>query len=378
MRARAQKKKKAAGEAEGTLPPPSPAVEPVAVEQTAVESPAAEPSPAESSAVESSAVASASAESAGDAEGRRAIPDPQGPPVVAPVLMPAVVLADREDMRAAAVGATDDSGAIAPVAEMLMPVASPAGLAITERGYELPPAEREDARPSPSTTSSEARADDGGASDDGAWHAPDEARLLVQSPRRLFLYWRFARDPRELLREALGPVAERFGPAVRLVDTTTGEEGEPAPAAGSDYWFDVLPGRLLRADVGFHGEGLPFVRLISSNTVETPAVGVSRAEDEAPEFRVAEPEFERVLEATGFAAEERREEPARLDTREDSGGGGDTARPFAADRYDDPIRQQREPTREPPRPRASSDTARPASSPRDGGHFPDTRGGELF
>jgi hypothetical protein len=164
--------------------------------------------------------------------------------------------------------------------------------------------------------------------------------------RRLFLYWRFARDPRELLREALGPVAERLRQAVRLVDMASGEEGEPAPAEGNDYWFDVLPGRLLRADVGFHAEGLPFVRLLSSNTVETPAVGVSRAEDKAPEFRVAEQEFERVLAATGFAAEERHAESASRDL--------------------------------PTRPRASGDTARPTSSPRDGGHFSNTRGGELF
>lgn len=333
MRARAQKKKKAPSEADQTRPPLPDAVEPPA-----------------------------------EVAGRRVIPDPQGPPVVAPVLMPAAVLVDREDTPAAAAGAGEaDRGAMAPVAETLMPVAAPPRLSITPHGYELPPDQPGGAQPTVSTPPLEDPAANAEAAGDAEWRARDEARLLVQSPRRLFLYWRFARDPRELLREALGSVAERFRPAVRLVDATTGEEGEPAPADGGDYWFDVQPGRLLRADVGFHGEGLPFVRLISSNAVETPAVGVSRDADEAPGFRVAAREFERVLAATGFAAEERPEEPAR--------GGDDPARPFAPDQNDARTRRQGEP----PRARASSDTARPASSPRDGGHFSNTRGGgELF
>ena len=329
MRARAQKKKKAPSKAEEARPPRPEVVAP----------------PAEVAA-------------------RRVTPDPQGPPVVAPVLMPAAVLADREDAVTAAGGAVEaDRGVITPVAETVMPVAASPRLSITPQGYALPTAEPGDAQPSAPAPPREGRPVDGDAAEGAAWRARDEARLLVQSPRRLFLYWRFARDPRELLREALGPVADRFGAAVRLVDVASGEEGEPAPAGGSDYWFDVLPGRLLRAEVGFHGEGLPFVRLISSNAVETPAVGVSRVADEAPEFRAADREFERVLEATGFAAEERGEEPGRRD---------DPARPFAPGRADSPPRPF-----EPPRARASSDTARPASGPRDGRRSPDTRG-ELF
>ena len=331
MRARAQKKKKVSGEVVETAPPQTPAIEPP-------RAPADEPP-------------------AGLSD-RRVIPDPQGPPVVAPVLMPAVMLSDREGVAAAAVAAVEAAGvgSITPVAEALMSATAPPQPSTAQQGDEPSSADGRGVEQTPPAPSSQG-VPSAGASEDEEWRAHDEARLLVQSPRRLYLYWRFAREPRELLRAALGPVADRLGPAVRLVDEATGEEGDSVPSEGNDYWFDVLPGRLLRAEVGFHGEGMPFVRLISSNTVETPAGGVSTVEDETPEFRVAEQEFERVLEATGFGADAWQAERAPHDAH-----GDDAAR-----------------SGEPKRARASSDTARPASSPRDGGHFSNTRGGgEMF
>jgi hypothetical protein len=333
MRARAQKRKKVSG-ADGEPSPP----------------PAARP--------------------AADAAAARPAPDPQQPPVVAPVLMPAIALGDREDAQADAGIADGTEGAAkTPAGAPDAPAAATSELSAARQSNDAPPSAQE-AQASVAPPPRGDPAVEADAAEDAAWRARDEARLLVQSPRRLFLYWRLARDARELLREALGPVAERYGPAVRLVDVTSGEEGEPARAEGSDYWFDVLPGRLLRAEVGFHGEGLPFVRLVSSNAVETPAVGVSRAEDAAPEFRVAGRDFERVLEATGFSAEERPAEPLRRDRPDRP---GDPAPPFDPAQFDAPVRAG-----EPPRTRASSDVARPASSPRDGGQFSTTRGGESF
>ena len=341
MRESAQKRKKSAGGDEAIPPPRAHAPE---------------------------AAVGAAAGAPAEFAARRPAPDPQQPPVVAPALMPAIGLEVREDVSAVAVATAESEGvALTPVVEGLMsattPPRPPAAPFVDEQAAE----QRGDAETSADSPARQGRGVEVAEAEGADWGAGDEARLLVQSPRRLFLYWRFARDPRELLREALGPVAERYAPAVRLVDAASGEEGEPAAAeGGGGHWFDVLPGRLLRADVGFRGEGLPFVRLISSNTVETPAVGVSRVEDEAPEFRVGAPEFERVLEATGFAAEEWHAEAARRETP-------DPVSLFARARLDTPTR-----TDEPLRPRASSDTARPTSSPHNGGHFSNTRGGELF
>lgn len=138
--------------------------------------------------------------------------------------------------------------------------------------------------------------------------ARDRARLLVQSPHRLFFYWSFARDLRPALRAALGEAAGKFRPAVRLVEAGGVWEGEPS-AAGDDensFWFDALPGRAYRAEFGFHAAGLPFVRVLSSNAAETPAAGVSEESDPAPEFGIGGREFARVLEASGYEHARRR------------------------------------------------------------------------
>lgn len=145
----------------------------------------------------------------------------------------------------------------------------------------------------------------------------DEARLLVQSPTKLFFYWSLARDPLPALRAALGDAAAKFGPAVRLVEVSGDGEGEPA-AVGDDEnscWLDALPGHSYRAELGFHAAGLSFVRVLSSNAAETPAAGVSPDSDAAPEFEIGEREFARVLEVSGYEHARRRASPSTLAAR---------------------------------------------------------------
>ncbi|MCA1613517.1 MAG: DUF1957 domain-containing protein [Acidobacteria bacterium] len=88
----------------------------------------------------------------------------------------------------------------------------------------------------------------------------DRARLLVQSPHRLFFYWSFARDPRPALRAALGEAAEQFGPAVRLVEAGGVWEGEPRAAGDGPAQprrFDGVPNGHFSLVLHAH---LPFVR----------------------------------------------------------------------------------------------------------------------
>ena len=116
----------------------------------------------------------------------------------------------------------------------------------------------------------------------------DEARLLVQSPEQLFLYWSFARDPRETLARAFAePAAARSSLAVRLVETGSGRERLHATGAGQTIWLEARPGGSYRADVGFYSASLPFIRLLSSNVAHTPPAAVSPVIDDSPEFRAA-------------------------------------------------------------------------------------------
>jgi hypothetical protein len=138
---------------------------------------------------------------------------------------------------------------------------------------------------------------------DTASPARDEARLLAQSPRRLFFYWSFARDPRETLRRALGGAGEGFGLAARLVDLESGAvEASVLATRDRSAWFEARPRRAYRAEVGFFAEGSPFVRVLSSNVVETAPDAPSQVSDEEPHFRVNSQHFALILAASGFVA----------------------------------------------------------------------------
>jgi hypothetical protein len=124
--------------------------------------------------------------------------------------------------------------------------------------------------------------------------ARDEARLLVQSPHRLFFYWNFARDPRIALRRALGELAVRFELGARLVALEDDAPGEPISTHGREVWFDAKPHRAYRAEVGFHAEGLPFVRVLASNVARTPADTISALTDDDAAFQIGAADLSRL------------------------------------------------------------------------------------
>jgi hypothetical protein len=146
-----------------------------------------------------------------------------------------------------------------------------------------------------------ASAPDDGPLPDIAGH--DELQLLVQSPYRLYAYWQHAHDPYETLRRAVGTAANGYRLVVRLLDRETNATLiDDAPPA-RNYWFDTLPGRAYRAELGFEAADKPFVRLLSSEVAQTPPVGVAAELDEVPEFEVRPQEFAHVVNEAGYAAD---------------------------------------------------------------------------
>ncbi|HYG81779.1 MAG TPA: DUF4912 domain-containing protein, partial [Pyrinomonadaceae bacterium] len=134
-------------------------------------------------------------------------------------------------------------------------------------------------------------------------YTANRIRLLPQSPRRLYLYWEFEKDPFETLQRAFAPQADRYELVVRLVDLETDAETLHSASETRSQWFDVGPGRSYRADVGLYARGLAFIRLLSSDTTQTPRASVSRAADSAPEFQVSADDFARVLDDAGYASD---------------------------------------------------------------------------
>src|SRR5918912_531289 len=73
-------------------------------------------------------------------------------------------------------------------------------------------------------------------------------RLLAQSPRRLYLYWEFLRDPYETLRRAFRWQADRYKLVVRLVDLENGGETLHVASPTRSQWFNAQQGHSYRAD----------------------------------------------------------------------------------------------------------------------------------
>jgi hypothetical protein len=134
-------------------------------------------------------------------------------------------------------------------------------------------------------------------------YAANRIRLLAQSPRKLYLYWEFARNPFETLRRAFGSRADRYALVVKLVDIENGVETLHLASQTRSQWFGARPGRAYRADVGFYAEGRTFIRLLSSSAARTPRTGVARAADTSPEFHIGADEFARVLDDAGYVSD---------------------------------------------------------------------------
>lgn len=135
-----------------------------------------------------------------------------------------------------------------------------------------------------------------------AYHV-DRIRLLAQSPRKLHLYWEFARNPFETLRRAFGSQAARYTLVVRLVVVETDETSWHAASPARSQWFNVQPDKAYRADVGFFAQGRAFIRLLSSNETRTPRAGVARTAAASDEFHVSPEEFARVLDEAGYTSD---------------------------------------------------------------------------
>lgn len=135
-----------------------------------------------------------------------------------------------------------------------------------------------------------------------AYHV-DRIRLLAQSPRKLHLYWEFAKNPFETLQRAFGLQAALYKLVVRLVKVETDEISLHEASGSRSQWFDAQPGKSYRADVGFHARGRAVIRLLSSRVAQTPRAGVARAAAETEEFRVSPEEFARVLDEAGYTSD---------------------------------------------------------------------------
>lgn len=132
--------------------------------------------------------------------------------------------------------------------------------------------------------------------------APENrVRLQIQSPTKIFLYWSIKNDSSETLQLAFGSRAVDYRLIVKLKNLSADEEKFfPIESRGS-WWFDAEPNSSYQAEIGFYAAARPFVRLMFSNTVQTPRSAPSPNTDWSMDFIVSAEQFAEVLDAAGYA-----------------------------------------------------------------------------
>lgn len=129
----------------------------------------------------------------------------------------------------------------------------------------------------------------------------DRARLQMQSPNRLFFYWRVGSNPFQKLNKALGSQTASYSLVLKLVDLKRElEEIVPVDSSGS-RWFEVEADSEYRVEIGFYAPNRPYVRALFSNTVKTPRKTPSPRVDSEADWAIPAERFARVLEVAGFS-----------------------------------------------------------------------------
>lgn len=130
----------------------------------------------------------------------------------------------------------------------------------------------------------------------------NRAFLQMQSPTRLFFYWSLKQNSDKTLRKALGNRANDYFLAIRLVNLLTNKEEIHQVGNKGSWWFNQIEAdSKYRAEVGFYAQGRPFVRIVYSNTLETPRLKPSANTDYQPYFAVTADQFAEVLDLAGYS-----------------------------------------------------------------------------
>jgi len=139
------------------------------------------------------------------------------------------------------------------------------------------------------------------------------ARLMMQSPTRLYLYWSVSAHSFESLKNALGGPASDYVLALRLLDITRDVEEVHAVEPEGSWWFNVRPDTEYRAEVGFYSVSRPFVRILFSNTIATPRKGPSPHSAGEARWAISKDKFVDVLNVSGFESDADRVEVGPLE-----------------------------------------------------------------
>ncbi|MBK6724967.1 MAG: DUF4912 domain-containing protein [Acidobacteria bacterium] len=129
----------------------------------------------------------------------------------------------------------------------------------------------------------------------------NRARLLMQSPTRLYFYWSVCQNPWKQLKNIFGDNLGSYTLVLKLTDIKRGtEQIHPCEAEGN-WWFSVEPDSEYQAEIGFYAVNRPYFRVIYSNTIQTPRRSPSSRPASDAQWTVSANKFAEVLDVAGFS-----------------------------------------------------------------------------
>ena len=130
----------------------------------------------------------------------------------------------------------------------------------------------------------------------------NRAFLQIQSPTRVFFYWSLKQDSYNTLHRALGSRANDYFLAIRLTNLNTNQSEIHQAGNKGLWWFNNIEAdSKYRAEIGFYAHNRPFVRIVYSNTLETPRQKPSENTAYQPYFAVTADQFAEVLDLAGYS-----------------------------------------------------------------------------
>lgn len=128
----------------------------------------------------------------------------------------------------------------------------------------------------------------------------NRARLLMQTPNRVYFYWSLKNNPFQILHRAFGENTGSYMLVVKLINETHDSEAIHAVDAEGNYWFSVDADSTYRAEIGFYAPNRPYFRALYSNTVTTPRKNPSHRVATDADWMVTADKFAMVLDVSGF------------------------------------------------------------------------------
>lgn len=129
----------------------------------------------------------------------------------------------------------------------------------------------------------------------------NRARLLMQTPTKLYFYWSVKENPYHLLRSAFGDETGSYTLVLKFTDLRRDSEQIHAAEAEGNWWFDVEPDGEYQAEIGFYAPSRPYFRIIYSNTINTPRRSPSPRSATGAKWTVTANTFAEVLDIAGFS-----------------------------------------------------------------------------